>query len=91
MTGPLAIQLPEELLDEIARRAAARVASSSAEKSEPWIDADEAARHLGCKRQRIYDLTYRKDETQLPHRKEGGRLLTKRSWLDRYVEQGGRW
>jgi len=49
----------------------------------------EAARHLGCKRQRIYDLVARRQASAIPHRKEGARLLFRLSELDRWIERGG--
>jgi excisionase family DNA binding protein len=53
---------------------------------EPWIGVADAATHLGCKRQRIYDLVGRRT---IPHRKEGTRLLFKLSHLDAWIEGGG--
>ena len=69
------IALPEALVELVADRAA-----------EPWVGIDQAAEHLACKRQRIYDLVSRRT---IPHRKEGSRLLFKLSHLDAWVESGG--
>ncbi len=49
----------------------------------------EAAAHLGCKPQRIYDLVCRRASSGIPHAKEGGRLLFKLSQLDRWIASGG--
>ena len=82
-------EAPDGLIEAIARRAAELVAERQARSPEPWVGVPEAAAHLGCKRQRIYDLVHYKDETRIPHRKEGGRLLFKLSLLDRWIEDGG--
>jgi len=73
----------------VARRAAAIVAARDRPASKPWVGVAEAAAHLACKRQRIYDLVHRRDRTRIPHRKEGGRLLFKLSQLDRWLDSGG--
>jgi hypothetical protein len=67
-----------------------RVAEMLGDRGGPerWVGVAEAAAHLSCKPQRIYDRVHRQDETRIPHRKEGGRLLFKLSELDRWVEQG---
>jgi excisionase family DNA binding protein len=51
---------------------------------EPYIGVEEAARYLACDRQRIYDL---RSQRRLRCIKDGGRLLTRRSWIDAYLEQ----
>ena len=86
MSGGLNLELPGELVDEIARRVAERIGAERG--PEPWVGVAQAAVHLDCKPQRIYDLVHRQDESRIPHRKEGGRLLFKLSELDRWVEQG---
>lgn len=88
MSTGLNLELPEDLVDELARRVADRIGERSWQP-EPWVGVREAAAHLSCKPQRIYDLVHRQDETRIPHRKEGGRLLFKLSQLDRWVEHGG--
>jgi excisionase family DNA binding protein len=50
---------------------------------EPWIGVANAAAHLGCKRQRIYDLVH---DRAIPHRKEGARLLFRLSALDEWLD-----
>ena len=86
MSSGLKLELPEELLDELARWVAERLGMPSG--PERWVGVPEAAAHLSCKPQRIYDLVHRLDETRIPHRKEGGRLLFRLSELDRWVERG---
>jgi excisionase family DNA binding protein len=81
----VSIPLPPGVLDVIAEMTAARL-RASAVVAEPWVGVDDAARHLACKRQRIYDLVSRRT---IPHRKEGSRLLFKLSHLDAWIEGGG--
>ena len=80
MGQQLSFEVPEGLQEAIARRAAAIVAARDWPAPEPWVGVAEAAAHLACKRQRIYDLV---------HRKEGGRLLFKLSQLDPWLDSGG--
>jgi excisionase family DNA binding protein len=56
---------------------------------EPWIGVRDAADHLACKPQRIYDLVHRRDSTRIPHRRDGSRLLFRRSDLDAWLDRGG--
>ena len=89
MGQQLSFEVPDGLQEAIACRAAAIVAARDRPATEPWVGVAEAAAHLACKRQRIYDLVHRKDHTRIPHRKEGGRLLFKLSQLDRWLDSGG--
>jgi excisionase family DNA binding protein len=79
------IALPDALLELVADRAAERL-GARLPAVEPWVGIDQAAAHLACKRQRIYDLVSRRT---IPHRKEGSRLLFKLSHLDAWIESGG--
>jgi excisionase family DNA binding protein len=81
----VSIALPEPLLDLIVVRVVARLTASQT-PTEPWVGAEDAARHLACRRQRIYDLVNRR---AIPHRKEGSRLLFKLSQLDAWIGSGG--
>jgi excisionase family DNA binding protein len=56
------------------------------EKAEPWIGVRDAAAHLACPRSRIYALV---SAGRIPHRKDGSRLLFRRSELDSWLTQGG--
>lgn len=75
--------LPPELLEAIAARAAELVEDRTVESPQPWIGVEEAAEHLACKPQRIYDLV---SQGRLEHRKDGRRLLFRRSDLDSHLE-----
>ena len=76
--------LPPDLLEAIAARAAELVEDRVGDLPEPWIDVEGAAQYLACKRQRVYDLV---SQDRLEHRKDGRRLLFRRSWLDEYLER----
>jgi excisionase family DNA binding protein len=72
-------------LDDVAL---ARLADLVAERldargSEPWVGVREAAAHLACKPQRIYDLVHR---GAIPHRKENSRLLFRLVEIDDWLE-----
>ena len=85
----IAVAVPADLIDLLVERVAARLGVGIEPAAEPWIGVEEAAVHLGCRRQRVYDLVCRRARTGIPHRKEGARLLFKRSALDRWIESGG--
>jgi len=82
------VPVPEWLVEEVARRAAALVEDRQ-RAPEPWIGVGAAAEHLACPRSRIYALTSRRGPGQLPHRKDGSRLLFRASELDGWLQRGG--
>jgi excisionase family DNA binding protein len=49
-----------------------------------WIGVREAAAHLGCKPQRIYDLV---NQGRIPHAREGSRLLFRQRELDQWLRR----
>jgi len=66
---PLSLQMPPELFEAVAQRAA----EIAAGRNDGYLDVKGAARFLGnCSPKRIYNLVERGD---LPHRKFHGRLL----------------
>lgn len=90
MTAPLRIDLPAELVEEIAQRAAEILAErqpSTAENGSPWLaGASAAADYLGCPASRIYALV---NARRIPFEKDGSRLLFDRRELDEYIRDGG--
>lgn len=76
----VALELPPEVIEEIARRAAELVHPASPES--PWLDVESAARYLCAKPGRIYEL---KARGEVPHHKDGTRLLFHRDDLDAYM------
>jgi excisionase family DNA binding protein len=77
----LSIELPPELVEQIARRAAELVPGPST----PWLNTHSAAEYLDCPPSRIHDL--RALGKLAPH-KDGSRLLFRREDLDDYLLHG---
>jgi excisionase family DNA binding protein len=81
----LGLSVPGEFIEAIATRVAELI-QHAAGIPEPWIGVDEAAAHLACKPQRIYDLV---SQRRLPFRRDGRRVLFRRSDLDGYLDTDG--
>lgn len=80
----LGLVIPDQLLDEIAQRAAALVnADARAGQPDPWLNVVDAASYLACRPQRIYNLV---SQRRLRHVKDGSRVLFRRQWLDDHLE-----
>lgn len=52
----------------------------------PWLTAQEAADYLGCSVSRVRKLCMTRE---LPHEKEGSRVLVHRDELDAFIRAGG--
>lgn len=80
----LCLELPEELVDAIAERAAELVLERLAEPmpAQPYLSVDEAAELLRAKPQRIYDLL---STGRLTRFKDGSRVLVSRAELEAYL------
>lgn len=79
--------LARALLDEIAAdpEALAKLRElTGGDAVEAWVGVEQAAEHLGCKPQRIYNLVHAR---AIPYRKEGSRLLFRLSDLDAWLER----
>ena len=79
--------LARALLDEIAAdpEALAKLRElTGGDAVEAWVGVEQAAEHLGCKPQRIYNLVHAR---AIPYRKEGSRLLFRLSDLDGWLER----
>ncbi|QEC46351.1 helix-turn-helix domain-containing protein [Baekduia soli] len=85
----LVLALPPAVFELLVARVSEQVMARLSPGPEGWVGVAEAARHLGCKLPRIYDLVCRRAATGIPHRKEGTRLLFKLSALDRWIDAGG--
>jgi excisionase family DNA binding protein len=84
----LTLAVPDEFLEALARRVATLLAAQLAAPPDGWLDVEQAAAHLSCRAQRVYDLV---SEGRLRRAKDGRRLLFRREWLDAYVlEEDGR-
>jgi excisionase family DNA binding protein len=76
---------PDALVEAIARRAVELLGEcQEPAEPEPYIGVKEAARYLACDEQRVYDL---RSQRRLHCIKDGGRLLTRRSWIDDYLNK----
>ena len=78
----LVIAVPDALVDELVERVGERLARPAAE---PWVGVEAVAAHLGCRRQRIYDLVSRRGHGAIPFRKDGSRLLFRLSEIDAWL------
>jgi excisionase family DNA binding protein len=85
MSDPLALNVPEELVEEIATRAAAIVLEQlrpAENGSSPYLTIPEAAELLRARRHRIDDLLSRGTLTRV---KDGSRTLIARAELEDYL------
>jgi hypothetical protein len=90
MTTPLQLELPPEaleaLVDVLVDRIQGRI---EAARADAWIGVEQIAEYLDCKPQRVYDLWGKREHSGFPGYKDGGRLLSKRSLIDQWLERGG--
>jgi excisionase family DNA binding protein len=84
LSNALALSIPFELVDSLARRVVELLTESGTfgAAPPPWLDVDQAAAYLACSRQRIYDLV---SAGTLRPARDGRRVLFRREWLDEYV------
>jgi len=81
VTPTLDLRLPDDVLEGLAERVAARIAQQLQQKPEsPWLTTEEAAAYLRWPFQRIYK------QNDLPRRKHGNRLMFRRDELDDYLD-----
>jgi excisionase family DNA binding protein len=84
MSGQLHLDVPVDLVEAIAQRAAEIVAERQAvEEATPYLTVDEAADYLRCKPKRVYDLC---SQRRIPFVKDGSRTLLRRADLDAHLE-----
>ncbi len=84
--APLLLDVPCELVEQIAERAAAIVAEREALAASPWLTVGEAAEYLRCPKSRVYALV---SAGRIPHVKDGSRTLFNRGELDAWLRAGG--
>ena len=84
-TTDLSLKVSPELLEAIAQRTA-EILRETSEQEDRWMNLDEAVDYLRCKRSRLYEFTRR---GEIPHSRDGRRLLFRRSELDQWVRDGG--
>jgi excisionase family DNA binding protein len=78
------LELPSELVEAIALRAAELAAAKLREERSPWLTRREAAAYLRLPVSRL------EKDRRLPCHKDGGRVLYHRGELDAYFERLGR-
>jgi len=78
----LTVTLTDQQLAEIAERAAALIPAGTPAVS-PWLNVEEAAERLRCRKDRIYDLIAL---GKLHPRRDGRRVLLHHDDLDAYIE-----
>lgn len=85
--APLAVALPDDLVEAIAERAAEILADRAAAPEDGWLrGADQIAAYIDCPRSRVYALT---SARRIPVHHDGSALIARRSELDRWVRDGG--
>jgi excisionase family DNA binding protein len=78
-------EISEDDLDRLAEMLAPRLAGRLGQRAPaPWLNADQAAEHLACTRDRLYDLV---QLGKLEPRRDGRRLLFRRADLDAYLDK----
>ena len=83
----LKLELPDELVEQIAQRAAAILADREpSAASLGYLDVKGAADFLACPVSRIYALT---SANRLPVHRDGSRLVFDREELHAYISNGG--
>jgi excisionase family DNA binding protein len=88
VSDELRIEVPPELVEQIARRAAEIVLQrQQAEAEQPrWMTVPKAAAYIDAEPQRIYDLA---SDGRLTRHKDGSRLLIDRRELDAHIGNRG--
>lgn len=84
----LTLGVPDALVEAVAERAAELLAERIEPAEDRWLNVDETAQYLGCKRSRIYALASCKPP-RIPVERDGSRLVFKQSELDAWVRAGG--
>jgi excisionase family DNA binding protein len=83
---PLALELPDELVEQVAARVAVILADRQPADVDGFLDVAAAADFLACPVSRVYALV---SANRLPVHRDGSRLLFDRGELRDYVNQGG--
>jgi hypothetical protein len=84
----LRVEVDEELIEQIARRAAELIGERSESASgDGWLrGADRIAAYIDAPRSRVYALV---SARRIPVHHDGSALIARRSELDRWLVQGG--
>lgn len=85
--APLALALPEDVVEAIAERAAEILAASRDGREDGWLrGAERIAAYIDCPRSRVYALA---SARRIPVHHDGSALIARRSELDRWLRGGG--
>jgi excisionase family DNA binding protein len=85
-SAPVAVTvtIADTEMDALENRIAERILERLQEAvSSSWINIDQAADYLAWTKKRLYNLV---SQGEIPHRKQGGRLLFNRAELDRWLD-----
>lgn len=82
IAGPVD-EMAERLAEHVLPALATRL-ESEADAGEPYLAAEDAAAYIAAPKARIYELV---KAGEIEHRRDGRRILTKRRWLDEYLEE----
>jgi hypothetical protein len=85
----LRVEIDEELIEQIAERAAELIGEQIAERAaeDGWLrGADRIAAYIDAPRSRVYALA---SARRIPVHRDGSALIARRSELDRWLLQGG--
>jgi hypothetical protein len=76
------VELPAELVEQVAQRAAELVAERVALAPEPWLTVEGAAEHMALSVSQVYSLCSARRTNGFPVVKEGSRSYFRASELD---------
>lgn len=87
LSQPLALELPDELLERLAERVADLLEQrGTPAEADGYLDVAAAAAYLACPKSRLYALV---SADRIPVHRDGSRLLFDRQELRQYVNEGG--
>lgn len=76
------LDLPDDAVERIAQIVEQRVAQRIVEQISPWMTLPQLCEYINAPKSRVYKLT---STRELPHYKEGNRLLFHRAEIDEYI------
>jgi excisionase family DNA binding protein len=82
MTGESLCETLDAMVDYLVERVAVATRDASASGVSPYLTVDEAADYLRCPKKRIYSI-----KADIPHLREGKRILFRRSDLDAFLDE----
>jgi excisionase family DNA binding protein len=85
MADRFALPLPPDLVAAIAEQVADAVIEQLPDRPEPYLNVEQAAEYLACRKPRIYELV---EAEHLRTYRDGRRLLFRREDLDGAVVKG---